>query len=215
MTVAKHRAYWVAAAVVCSAIVASASTAAPPRIYSLKIGDRFDVAGTRINCKIGAASPGRAPTVTCSLVRPGTNDALPNSYAFSFGDRGVDVLGPAPDRRVVFHAATDARLPLGDPAPPDRSPGRTKAHLRPVSQGLEGVNVARTSVVCVAVAYPRPNVPSLNCTLSSRAITKELRKPRLAFQPLTVTFSSQLLRVWRMSTTKTQRIVFSRPQPKS
>jgi len=215
LTVAKHCAYWIAAAAICSAIVASVSMAAPPRIYSLKVGDRFDVAGTHINCNIGAASTGRAPTVTCRLLRPATENALPKSYAFSFGDRGVDVLGPAPEQRVVFHAGTDAGLPLGDPAPPDRSSGRTNAHLRPVAQGLEGVNVARTSVICVAVAYPRPHGPSLNCTLSSRAITKALSKPRLAFRPLTVTFSPQLLRVWRMSKTKTQRVVFSRSQPKS
>jgi hypothetical protein len=68
-------------------------------------------------------------------------------------------------------------------------------------------------VVCVAVAYPKPHPPSLNCTLSSRAIAKALLKPRLGFRPLTVDFSPQLLRIWRMSKTKTQRVIFSRRQP--
>jgi hypothetical protein len=75
------------------------------------------------------------------------------------------------------------------------------------------VNVARTSVVCVAVAYPRPHPPSLNCTLSSRAIAKALLKPRLAFRPLTIDISPQLLQIWRMSKTKTQRVIFSRREP--
>ncbi|HEY6576693.1 MAG TPA: hypothetical protein VI029_17560, partial [Mycobacterium sp.] len=99
--------------------------------------------------------------------------------------------------------------------PTDRSSGTQVAHLRPVAQGLEAVNVARTSVVCVAVGYPRPHPPSLNCTLSSRAIAKALLKPRLGFRPLTVDFSPQLLRISRMSKTKTQRVIFSRRQPAS
>jgi len=199
----------------CFAALASASAAAPqPRIYSLKVGDQFDVAGTRIKCKIGTSS-GRAPAVTCGLFRLGSGDALPKSYGFSFADRGVDVLssGTGSKRQVVFAARTDAGMPLGDPAPTDRSPGRKSPHLRPVAQGLEGVNVARSSVVCVAVAYPPPHDPALNCTLSSGAIRAALRKPRLAFRPLTVTLSPGVLRVWRMSRTKTQRVIFSRSEP--
>jgi hypothetical protein len=87
-------------------------------------------------------------------------------------------------------------------------------HLRPVARGLEGVTIAHSSVMCLAISYPRPNGPSLNCTLSSAAITKALAKKRLSFRPLTVTLSARELRVWRMSKTKTQRVVFSRAEPK-
>jgi len=138
---------------------------------------------------------------------------VPRSYAVSIADRGVTVLGPGSTRRVVLDIRTDPGVPLGDPAPTDRSAGTRVAHLRPVAQGLEAVNVARTSVVCVAVAYPRPHPASLNCTLSSRAIAKALLKPRLGFRPLTVDLSPQLLRIWRMSKTKTQRVIFSRREP--
>jgi hypothetical protein len=213
--VARHRIYGILAAALCAAVVVSAGAAAPqPRIYSLKIGDRFDVKGTQIRCAIGGApSASRVPVVTCRLVRSGSNVPVPRSYAVSIADRGVTVLGPGSTRDVIFDIPTDAGVPLGDPAPRDRSPGARVAQLRPVAQGLEAVNVARTSVVCVAVAYPRPHPPSLNCTLSSRAIAKALLKPRLGFRPFTVDFSPQLLRISRMSKTKTQRVVFSRRQP--
>jgi len=213
-TVAKPRAYWLAAAICCFAALAPASGAtSQPRIYSLKVGDRFDVAGTRIKCRI--TKSGRAPIVRCALVRTGSGDPLRNSFGFSFADRGVDVLRAAPggNRRLVFRARSDPGAPLGDPAPADRSPAPKSVRLQPVAQGLEGVNVGRSSVVCVVVAYPRPHGPRLNCTLSSRAITSALRKPRLAFRPLTVTLSPQQLRVWRMSKTKTQRVIFSRSEP--
>lgn len=208
-----------AAAVCCFAALVPVSSAAAPqaRVYSLKIGDRFDISGTHIKCKIVPAA-GRAPAVTCALVRAGSNDRLPKSYGFSFGDRGVVVLGPPNPNGpppVVFRARTDPGVPLGDPAPADRSPTPKNVHLRPVAQGLEGVNVGRSSVVCVVVAYPRPHGPALNCTLSSRAIAAALRRPRLAFRPLTVTLSPQMLRVWRMSKTKTQRVIFSRSEPAS
>jgi hypothetical protein len=182
----------------------------------LKIGDQFGVAGTQIKCKIVAAAGG-APAVECAPAGTGSNDPPPKSYGFSFGDRGVDVLGPSKGskRPVVFRARTDAGLPLGDPAPADRSPTPKNVQLNPVAQGLEGINVGRSSVVCVVVAYPRPHGPALNCTLSSRAITAALRKPRLAFRPVTVTLSPQVLRVWRMSQTKMQRVIFSRSEPKS
>jgi hypothetical protein len=213
--VAANRAHGILAAALCAAVVVSSSAAAPqPRVYSLKIGDRFDVKGTQIRCEIGrAASASRVPVVTCGLYRSGSNVPVPGSYAVSIADRGVTVLGPGGTRHVVFDVRTDPGAPLGDPAPTDHSSGTRVAHLRPVAQGLEAVNVARTSVVCVAVAYPRPHAASLNCTLSSRAIRKALLKPRLAFRPLTVTLSPQLLRVWRMSKTKTQRVIFSRRQP--
>jgi hypothetical protein len=213
--VAIHRVHGLFAATLCAVVVVSASAAAPqPRIYSLKIGDRFDVKGTQIRCGIGgAASASRVPVVTCGLFRSGSNVPVPRSYAVSIADRGVTVLGPGNTQHVVFDTRTDPGLPLGEPAPTDRSSGTQVAHLRPVAQGLEAVNVARTSVVCVAVAYPRPHPPSLNCTLSSRAIAKALLKPRLGFRPLTVDFSPQLLRIWRMSKTKTQRVIFSRRQP--
>ena len=210
-----HRVHGLFAATLCAVVVVSASAAASqPRIYSLKIGDRFDVKGTQIRCGIGgAASASRMPVVTCGLFRSGSNVPIPRSYAVSIADRGVTVLGPGNTQHVVFDTRTDPGLPLGEPAPTDRSSGTKVAHLRPVAQGLEAVNVARTSVVCVAVGYPRPHPPSLNCTLSSRAIAKALLKPRLAFRPLTVDFSPQLLRIWRMSKTKTQRVIFSRRQP--
>jgi hypothetical protein len=212
-----HRATWLVAAVCCFLAFVPAGSAAPQtHIYSLKVGDRFDVTGTHLECLVVAPS-GRAPTVSCSPMRTGSEDPLPKSYGFSFADRGVDVLGPpvGATRPVAFRARTDAGLPLGDPAPADRSPAPKNVHLRPVAQGLEGVDVERTSVVCVVVAYPRPHGPALNCTLSSRAITAALRKPRLAFRPLTVTLSPQELRVSRMSKTKTQRVIFSRSEPKS
>lgn len=210
-----RRLYGVLVATLCAAVVVSAGAAASqPRIYSLKIGDRFDVKGTQIRCGIGrVASESRVPVVTCGLFRSGSNVPLPRSYAVSIADRGVTVLGPGNTRHVAFDVRTDPGVPLGDPAPTDRSSGTRVAHLRPVAQGLEAVNVARTSVVCVAVAYPRPHPPTLNCTLSSRAIAKALLKPRLGFRPLTVDFSSQLLRISRMSQTKTQRVIFSRRQP--
>ena len=213
--VAIHRVHWILAATLCAAVVVSASAAAPQsRVYSLKIGDRFDVKGTQIRCGIGrAASESRVPVVTCGLYRSGSNVRVPGSYAVSIADRGVTVLGPGSTRRVVLDIRTDPGVPLGDPAPTDRSAGTRVAHLRPVAQGLEAVNVARTSVVCVAVAYPRPHPASLNCTLSSRAIAKALLKPRLGFRPLTVDLSPQLLRIWRMSKTKTQRVIFSRREP--
>jgi hypothetical protein len=213
--VAIHRLHGLLAATLCAAVVVSASAAASqPRIYSLKIGDRFDVKGTQIRCGISrAASASRVPVVTCGLFRFGSNVPVPRSYAVAIADRGVTVLGPGNTQHVVFETRTDPGLPLGEPAPTDRSSGTQVAHLRPVAQGLEAVNVARTSVVCVAVAYPQPHPPSLNCTLSSRAIAKALLKPRLGFRPLTVDFSPQLLRVWRMSKTKTQRVIFSRRQP--
>lgn len=213
--VAIHRVHGLFAATLCAVVVVSASAAAPqPRIYSLKIGDRFDVKGTQIRCGIGrAASASRVPLVTCGLFRSGSSVAVPGSYAVSIADRGVTVLGPGSTRHVVFDIRTDPGVPLGDPAPTDRSPGTRVAHLRPVTQGLEAVNVAGTSVVCVAVAYPRPHPPSLNCTLSSREIAKALLKPRLGFRPFTVDFSPQLLRISRMSKTKTQRVIFSRRQP--
>jgi hypothetical protein len=207
-----------AAAVCCfAALVPASSAASQPRVYSLKIGDRFDISGTHIKCKIVRAAGG-APAVTCAPVTAGSNGLLPKSYGFSFGDRGVAVLGPPTangPRPAVFRARTDPGLPLGDPAPADRSPTPKNVHLRPVAQGLEGVNVGRSSVVCVVVAYPRPHGPVLNCTLSSRAIAAALRRPRLAFRPLTVTLSPQLLRVWRMSKAKTQREIFSRSEPAS
>jgi hypothetical protein len=213
--VAVHRVHGLFAATLCAVVVVSASAAAlQPRIYSLKIGDRFDVKGTQIRCGIGrAASASRVPLVTCGLFRSGSSVAVPGSFAVSIADRGVTVLGPGSTRHVVFDIRSDPGVPLGDPAPTDRSPGTRVAHLRPVTQGLEAVNVAGTSVVCVAVAYPRPHPPSLNCTLSSRAIAKALLKPRLGFRPLTVDFSPQLLRISRMSKTKTQRVIFSRRQP--
>jgi hypothetical protein len=213
--VAIHRVHAILAATLCVAVVVPASAAAPqPRIYSLKIGDRFDVKGTQIRCGIGrAASASRVPLVTCGLFRSGSSVPVPRSYAVSIADRGVTVLGPGNTQHVVFDTRTDPGLPLGEPAPTDRSSGAQVAHLRPVAQGLEAVNVARTSVVCVAVLYPRPHPPSLNCTLSSRAIAKALLKPQLGFRPLTVDFSPQLLRIWRMSKTKTQRVIFSRRQP--
>ena len=213
--VARHRVHGLFAATLCAVVVVSASAAASqPRIYSLKIGDRFDVKGTQIRCGIGrAASASRVPLVTCGLFRSGSNVPVPRSYAVSIADRGVTVVGPGNTQHVVFDTRTDPGVPLGDPAPTDRSPGTRVAHLRPVTQGLEAVNVAGTSVVCVAVAYPRPHPPSLNCTLSSRAIAKALLKPRLGFRPLTVDFSPQLLRISRMSKTKTQRVIFSRRQP--
>jgi hypothetical protein len=183
-------------------------------VYVLKVGDRFDVAGTHINCRIGAGPTGRVSRVTCGLFRPRSNLPIPKSYAFSFGDDGVAVFAPDA-KHVVFSARTDPGLPLGDPAPSDQSFGSRIAHLHPVAQGLEAVDVARTSVVCVAVAYPRPHGPSLNCTLSSRAIARALLKPRLGFRPLTVTFDQQRLRIWRMSKTKTQRTIFSRREPTS
>lgn len=212
---ARHRLYGILAATLCAAVVVSASAGAPqPRIYSLKIGDRFDVKGTQIRCGIGgAASASRVPVVTCGLFRSGSKVLVPRSYAVSIADRGVTVLGPGNTQHVVFTTRTDPGVPLGEPAPTDRSSGTQVAHLRPVAQGLEAVNVARTSVVCVAVAYPKPHPPSLNCSLSSRAIAKALLKPRLGFRPLTVDFSPQMLRVWRMSKTKTQRVIFSRGQP--
>ena len=210
-----RRAYPILSAALCSALVLSSSASArQTRIYSLKIGDHFKVVGTRINCKISnAGSATRIPTVTCGLVHSGSNLLLPRSYSFSFGDRGVGVFGSGAKRQPVFRAQTDPGVPLGDPAPSDRTTGTVGARLRPVARGLEGVNVARTSVVCVAVAYPKPHGPALNCTLSSSAITKALRKPRLTFRPLTVTLSDQWLRVSRMSKTKTQRVVFSRREP--
>jgi hypothetical protein len=213
--VAIHRVHGLFAATLCAVVVVSAGAAAPqPHIYSLKIGDRFDVKGTQIRCGIGgAASASRVPVVTCGLFRSGSNVPVPRSYAVAIADRGVTVLGPGNTQHVVFETRTDPGLPLGEPAPTDRSSGTQVAHLRPVAQGLEAVNVARTSVVCVAVGYPRPHPPSLNCTLSSRAIAKALLKPRLGFRPLTVDFSPQLLRIWRMSKTKTQRVIFSRRQP--
>jgi len=213
--VAVHRVHGLFAATLCAVVVVSASAAAlQPRIYSLKIGDRFDVKGTQIRCGIGrAASASRVPLVTCGLFRSGSSVAVPGSFAVSIADRGVTVLGPGSTRHVVFDIRSDPGVPLGDPAPTDRSPGTRVAHLRPVTQGLEAVNVAGTSVVCVAVAYPRPHPPSLNYTLSSRAIAKALLKPRLGFRPLTVDFSPQLLRISRMSKTKTQRVIFSRRQP--
>ena len=123
------------------------------------------------------------------------------------------MFGSGAKRTVAFRAQSDPGVPLGDPAPADRSSKPVAVRLRPVTQGLEGVNVARTSVICVAVAYSKPNAPSLTCTLSSRAIAKALRKRRLTFRPITVTLSRQWLRVSRMSRAKTQRIVFSRRQP--
>jgi hypothetical protein len=207
-----------AAAVCCfAALVPASSAASQLRVYSLKIGDRFDISGTQIKCKVVPAA-GRAPAVNCALVRAGSTDRLPKSYGFSFGDRGVVVFGPANANGpppAVFRARTGPGVPLGDPAPADRSPTPKAVHLRPVAQGLEGVNVGRSSVVCVVVAYPRPHGPALNCTLSSRAIAAALRRPRLAFRPLTVTLSPQVLRVWRMSRTKTQRVIFSRAEPAS
>ena len=213
--VAIHRVHGLFAATLCAVVVVSASAAAQqPRIYSLKIGDRFDVKGTQIRCGIArSASASRVPVVTCGLFRSGSNVRVPRSFAVSIADRGVTVLGPGSTRDVVFDIRTDPGVPLGDPAPTDSSAGTRVAHLRPVAQGLEAVNVARTSVVCVAVAYPRPHSPSLNCTLSSRAIAQALLKPRLGFRPLTVDFSAQSLRISRMSKTKTQRVIFSRRQP--
>jgi hypothetical protein len=183
----------------------------------LKVGDRFDISGTHIKCKIVPAVSA-APAVTCTPGSAGSNDPLPKSYGFSFGDRGVVVLGPSNGNRprpVAFSARTDPALPLGDPVPADRSPTPKDVHLIPLAQGLEGVNVGRSSVVCVVVAYPRPHGPALNCTLSSRAIAAALRRPRLGFRPLTVTLSPEMLRVWRMSKTKTQRVIFSRSEPAS
>jgi hypothetical protein len=215
LTVARRCAYLILAAVLCSALaVSSSASARQTRVYSLKIGDHFTVVGTRINCNItNAGSATRIPTVTCGLVHSGSKLLLPKSYSFSFGDRGVGVFGSGAKRQAIFRAQTDRGVPLGDPAPSERTSGTVGRRLRPVARGLEGVNVARTSVVCVAVAYPKPHGPALNCTLSSRAITKALRKPRLTFRPLTITLNDQWLRVSRMSTTKTQRVVFSRREP--
>src|SRR5205814_10649376 len=89
--VTRHCTYLICIAACCFAALASASAAAPqPRIYSLKVGDQFDVAGTRIKCKIGTSS-GRAPTVMCGLFRPGSGGALTAPYRFSFADPGVAV----------------------------------------------------------------------------------------------------------------------------
>jgi hypothetical protein len=206
---------FVAVAVACAVIVGSASSATPqPHISLVKVGDTFDVLGTSVKCAVGVG-PSRKPTVTCALKRQGSSNPLPKSYAFSFGDRGVNVLGPGSQGRVVFRARSDSGVPLGNPAPIDRTLGRQNVHLHPVTQGLQGVNVSGSSVVCVAVGYPRPEQASLNCTLSSQAIAKALHKRRLDFRPLTVTLSPQTLRVWRMSKAKTQRVIFSRAQPTS
>ena len=197
----------------CAVAAGVAGAGTQPRLYTLKTGDRFDVRGTRISCTVGVASPGRAPTVTCGPTRAGSRTPLAKSYAFAFGDRGVHVIGPGSLRHVVYHAATDKGAPLGDPAPHGGSAARQTVHLRPVVQGLEGVTIAGSSVVCLAVSYPKPQGPSLNCTLSSAAITKALARKRLSFRPLTVTLSTRALRVWRMSKTKTQRVIYSRAEP--
>jgi hypothetical protein len=186
----------------CAAVAATAGAGTPPQLYALKVGDRFDLRGTTIACTIVDG-----PAITCG---PGSS----GSYSFVFRDRGVDVLGPGSSRHVVYQASTDNGAPLGDPAPAGSGKARA-VHLRPVAQGLEGATIAKSSIVCLAVSYPKPAGPSLNCTLSSAAITKALGKKRLTFRPLTVTLNAHVLRVWRMSKAKTQRVVFARSEPKS
>jgi hypothetical protein len=192
-------------------LLASGGGATPAHpLTLLKIGDLFDVTGTKISCGIGGAGlRSRVPMVTCGLFRPGSAQPIPGSYSFSIGDLGIAVLGPGAAHHVVYGVRTDKTTPLHDAAPPDHSTGVRVAHLHPAAEGVE---VSKTSILCLAITDSQ-NAPSLNCSLSSPTIIKALRQPLLAFRPLTVTLTEHRIRIWRMSKTKVQRIIFSRAEP--
>jgi hypothetical protein len=187
-----------------------ASATAKPHVVLLKIGDEFQVEGTRIHCGIESGESGkRIPGITCMVWSPGRNNVpILHSYAFSIFERGIVVFRAAPRLHAVFHVLNDPGIPMHF-APSDKTKGPRFAHLR---EG-DAVAVARSDLTCVATGA---GGLSLDCSRLSAAIIIALTQKPLRFRPLAVTLTDRVLRVWRTTNVKQgPRVIFARSEPRS